>query len=277
MARKTLYERIDSLGVNIILEYQALINLLKIENSIFLYTSYTLLEYIDRSYFRDLPADFRSPYLSAKDMMKALGLGDSSCSMDDLFLLAEFCVAILPHEHITRREDLRKQAKTIITNILTFLEKLNYEFKEIDRGRKIIVEKNPAVTQAVEIVNDDATAITLIEYNHYALKGNLAEKRKILTALGSYIEPILKSRVLQNAGYKQLESDVGFMLNNFNVRHNNKEGAKAQDYIIGLNKKQQEEWYDKIYNAILSVIIIKDHIPTQNNIADLKSKYTWRT
>ena len=276
VARKTLYERIDSLGVNVSLEYEALIKLLKFEESIFQYRFYTLLEYIDKNYFRELPANFRSPYLSANDMMKDLGLGNTSYTMDNLFLLAEFCVAILPHEHITQREDLYKQAKTIFTNISSFLEKLNYEFIEIDGERKIIVEKNHAVTQAVEIVNDNATAIALIEYNHYALKGYLDEKRKILTALGSYIEPILKSRSLQNAGYKQLESDVGFMLNNFHVRHNNKEGAKAQDYITGLDKKQLEEWYDRIYNAILSVIIINDHIPVQNNIADLKSKYTWR-
>lgn len=277
MARKTLYERLDSLGVNVRSEYRALIWLLKIEENIFQYTSYSVIRYINQTYFRDLPADFRSPFLSVEEMMVALGLSDVSYSLDDLLLLAEFCVAILPHKYIIQREDLHRQANTIFSNIFSFLEKLNYELKEIDGGRKIIVEKNPATTQAVEVVTDNSTAIALIEYNHYALKGDLEEKRRILTALGSYIEPILKSRALQNAGYKQLESDVGFMLNNFHVRHNNKEGAKAQDYIVGLNNKQLEEWYDKIYNAILSVIIINEHIPAQNNIAELKSKYNWRT
>lgn len=58
MARKTLYERIDSLGVNVRLEYEALIRLLKIEKNIFQHTFYTLIDYIDKNYFRDLPADF---------------------------------------------------------------------------------------------------------------------------------------------------------------------------------------------------------------------------
>ena len=278
MARKTLYQRLDGLGVAVAAEYDALIRLLKVEEKIASYYSvYSLIKYINNNYFRDLPADFRSPYLSVEEMMCALDLRDKSASLDDLFLLSELLIALLPEKHIKKKEDLRQQAITIFENIFSFLEKLNYEIKEIDDGRKIIVEKNPATTQAVGIVTENSTAIALIEYNHYALKGDLEEKRRILTALGSYIEPILKSRVLQNAGYKQLESDVGFMLNNFHVRHNNKEGAKAQDYIIGLNAKQLEEWYDKIYNAILSVIIINEHIPAQNNIAELKPKYNWRT
>ena len=278
MARKTLYQRLENLGVTVTAEYKALIRLLKEERNIFkYYSSHTLIQYIDTEYFRDLPANFRSPFLSVEEMMQALNLRDSSASLDELFLLSELLIALLPEKHIKKKEDLYQQAITIFENIFSFLEKLNYELKEIDGGRKIIVEKNPATTQAVEIVTDDSTAIALIEYNHYALKGDLEEKRRILTALGSYIEPILKSRVLQNAGYKQLESDVGFMLNNFHVRHNNKEGAKAQDYIVGLNNKQLEEWYDHIYNAILSIIIINEQIPVQNNIVTLKSTYTWKT
>ena len=101
--------------------------------------------------------------------------------------------------------------------------------------------------------------------------------RNILTTLGSYIEPILKSRVLQSAGYKQLESDVGFMLNCFHVRHNNKIGPKAQEYIVALTDKQLEKWYDDLYNAILSVIIINDHIPVQTELASLKTSYKWKT
>jgi hypothetical protein len=277
MARKTLYQRLDNLGVSVAAEYDALIRLLKVEQNIFNYRFYPLIHYINKNYFRDLPADFRSPYLSVEEMMQALDLRDKSASLDDLFLLSELLIALLPEKHIKKKEDLYQQAITIFENIFSFLEKLNYELKEIDGGRKIIVEKNPATTQAVEIVTDNSTAIALIEYNHYALKGDLEETSRILTALGSYIEPVLKSRVLQNAGYKQLESDVGFMLNNFHVRHNNKEGAKAQDYIVGLNNRQLEEWYDHIYNAILSVIIINEHIPVQNNIVTLKSTYIWRT
>ena len=277
MARQTLYERLDSLGVDVHYEYTALITLFKVEQSVIhAHRHYSLIGYVNNVYFRNLPSQFRAPYLSVEEMMDALGIRDESESLDDLFLLSELLVALLPQKRTIENMDAFQQAHTIIANILAFTEKLNYELYEIEKGREIIVAKNPATTQAVEIVEDLPTSLALIEYNHYTLKGNLEEKRRILTALGSYIEPILRSRALQNAGYKQLESDVGFMLNSFHVRHNNKEGAKAQDYIIGLNAKQMEEWYDKIYNAILSVIIINDHIPMQEKIAELKSNYNWR-
>lgn len=278
MARKTLYERLDSLGVNVHDEYVALIMLLKIERGVvYSHTRHTLIEYINDFYFRRLPPQFRAPHLSVEEMMEVLELGDESNSLDELFLLSELLIALLPDEYIAKNDDVFQQAMTIVTNILAFLEKLNYQLHTFEDGRCIIVEKNPATTQAVEIVEDTPTSIALIEYNHYALKGDLDEKRRILTALGSYIEPILRSRALQNAGYKQLESDVGFMLNNFHVRHNNKNGAKAQDYIVSLNDTQLEEWYDKLYNAILAVIIINDHIPTQTGIESLKKTYNWRS
>ena len=108
-------------------------------------------------------------------------------------------------------------------------------------------------------------------------KGDLDKKRKILASLGGYVEPTLKSRVLQNSGYKQLESDIGFVLNNFNIRHNNKTGAKAQDYIISCSDKELEGWYDKAYNMLVAVIIINEHISVQQELAEIKSKYKWKS
>lgn len=278
MARINLYDKLGALGVQVNKEYHALIKLFKSEKNINLaYTDHTLLWYIDEYYFRSLPREFRAPHLSVHDMMIALKIKDESNSLDDLLFLSEFLIALLPEEYISRNKQVRQQAYVIFENIVSFLEKLNYELFEMENGRIIIVQKNPATTQAVEIVEDTPTSLALIEYNHHALKGNLDEKRRILTALGSYIEPILKSRALQNAGYKQLESDVGFMLNNFHVRHNNKNGAKAQDYIVTLSDDQLEEWYDKLYNAILAVIIINDHISTQTGIESLKKTYNWKS
>ncbi len=143
------------------------------------------------------------------------------------------------------------------------------------KDRVVIYPQNASLEKAIDLCEDEDVQWQLIRYVREDLK--MAEKRNILTALGSYIEPILKARSLQNAGYKQLESDVGFMLNCFHVRHNNKDGAKAQDYIVTLSEKELEEWYDKLYNAIISVIIINDHISAQTELATLKTSYNWKT
>ena len=130
---------------------------------------------------------------------------------------------------------------------------------------------------AAQLVTDTAVAFDLIEYNHFAIKGHLAEKKAILISIAGYIEPILNSKVLSTAGYKQLESDAGFVFNNFHIRHNNKEGSKANDYIATISNKDLEEWYDKAYELAVSVIIINDYLSIGNDIAEIKPKYTWRT
>ena len=158
------------------------------------------------------------------------------------------------------------------------MEQTNHELKRSPKynNNYIIVEKNKATTLAAEIVEDDETAYDLIEYNHYALKGDLETKKKILATLGTYIEPILLSKVLSNNGYGKLESNAGFMLNNFHIRHNNKEGTKANDYIVAINDDDLETLYDKTYDAILSVIIINEHIPVSKEIKSLKETYTFK-
>lgn len=158
--------------------------------------------------------------------------------------------------------------------INTLEKKLGLTTRTMD-GRVLLYPENATLEKAIESCEDEDVQWEMIRYVREKL--GLSEKRKVLTELGNHIEPILKSRALQKAGYNQLESDVGFMLNSFHVRHNNKVGAKAQDYIVSLNDTQLEEWYDKLYNAILAVIIINDHIPTQTGIESLKKTYNWRS
>ena len=74
------------------------------------------------------------------------------------------------------------------------LEKANYEAVELpdNKKRKVIVSKNSAAVLAIEIVEDTATATNIFEYNHFAIKGYLEGKRRILNAIATYVEPMLK-------------------------------------------------------------------------------------
>lgn len=141
----------------------------------------------------------------------------------------------------------------------------------------VIIEKNKAAAEAAELVEDENTIIELLEYNRFALKGDLSEKRKILNSIAQYIEPLLRSRKLQRAGYSQLESDAGFLANSFHIRHNNKTGAKAQEFIVNLSDSDLESWYDKSYSVFLSVIMLSEQIDVAGEIKTLKSTYNWKT
>lgn len=258
-------------------EYETLWYLFFEEESVVVYySSYTLADYIDEKYFRNL--SFRGSFASLNDMMAAVGLYKrSAVDTNKLFIFCELLVAVMfDHKAIEHVYPMCEQRSTILSNINHILEKTNHEFQQDADAHNIIVEKNKIATMAAQLVNDTPVAFDLIEYNHFAIQGHLAEKKKILTSVAGYIEPILKSKALSNAGYKQLESDTGFVFNNFHIRHNNKEGAKAQDYIVSISGRDLEEWYDKAYELALSVIIINDYLAIGKDVADIKAKYTWR-
>lgn len=274
--RKNLFELLAQRDFDITEEYRTLWYLFAEEHSVAIYTYlHPLPEYINKYYFRELP--FRGSFTNVEEIMKGIGLEKYSLvDMDKLLLFCEFLIAILPEKIAPKDSYFSKQRNAILGNIRHILDQTNHEIILDSDNNQIIVEKNKSATLAAEIVEDTAVSIDLITYNHYALKGNLAEKKKILTAIGSYIEPILKSRALDKAGYKQLESDTGFVLNCFHIRHNNKTGAKEQEYIKTLSDTELEKWYDRAYDMMIAVILINEHIPVQEEIKELKGKYTWR-
>ena len=274
--RKTFYELLDSFGVDAFREYSRLNNLFFGERISTPLGPCTMQRYINERYFRGFK--FRGTYTDISEMIDDI-IPDIN-TLDDLFIYCEFLLAVLFDSSIMQDKCIDRQAAIIVENIVTIMEKTNYEL--FNKGTKeepryIIVEKNKATTLAAEIVDDKAISIDLIEYNRYSLKGDLEAKRRLLDAIGHYIEPILRAHTLKSNGYAQLESDAGFLLNNFHIRHNNKEGGKAQDYIVRIHDYILEEWYDKAYGTLLSVIIINDQIRVTSELAALKRDYEWRT
>ena len=271
--RKNFYDILDEMDFDPEDEFQRLYSLFTSE---YIFYNVTLYRFVDQYHFRKLP--FRGTFTSLAQLMDAV-LPYGYCHCDDLYLLCELLVGILSFNAIAEDTHVTSIRNTIVENIAKIMEKSNHELKQIP-GEKfdkyIVVEKRKDTTLAVEIVGDGTIAYDLIEYNHYALKGDLAAKKKLLTSIGAYIEPILNSKVLSQAGYKKLESDAGFILNNFNIRHNNMEGTKQQDYTSSLNPDQLEAWYDKAYDTAIAVIIMKDHLSVEAELTQLKKDYQWK-
>ena len=273
--RKDFYDIIGEMNFNIIKEYETLLALFEEEKMPF--WGMTLKKYIDTHYFRSLK--FRGTYISLDDFMDDFDLNIPSNELNDLFVFCEFLIAILPKSKLSENMYLKNYAMVILGNINIILERTNHKLVNISstENKIIIIENNKITSLASEITGDTNVSFDILEYNHHALKGDLDKKKKILTSIGLYIEPILKSRALQKSGYKQLESDAGFVFNNFHIRHNNKEGAKSQEYITKLNVSELEEWYDKAYEIALAVIIINNHLKVESKLAELKSNYKWKT
>lgn len=273
--RRNFYDLLSQREFKINREYETLWRLFCVEpcyqaNS----HKYSLSTWINESFFRSL--SFRGSFTSLSNMMDELGiLARSTTDIDVLLLFCELIYAVIPWHSINCTKTILNQVETITHNINYILEQTNHEFRKDSEGRDIIVEKNKAATLAAELVDNDTVAFELIEYNHFALKGDLEGKRKLLASIAAYIEPILRDHTLQKKGYKQLESDAGFLFNNFHIRHNNKVGNTAKEYITSISGHELEEWYDKAYEVALSVIIINDYLSINQEISDVKTKYSW--
>lgn len=55
-----------------------------------------------------------------------------------------------------------------------------------------------------------------------------------------------------------------------NIRHNNKEGKNASEYVANLTDEELESWYDKTYQMMLLSILELDNIERNKKVKELK-------
>lgn len=150
-------------------------------------------------------------------------------------------------------------------NIQILLDQMHYQKKVFAKEEKLIlVPKNPAATSVAEI-SDDETAMAILMYNHHTLKGDLEAKRKILYSIAKEYEPLLSKPI---DGFKEYFVKATNMLNNLDIRHNNKEGKHKNNLVINLENDELEKWYDELYQLLLFCVLIKDNIERKNNIEE---------
>lgn len=159
--------------------------------------------------------------------------------------------------------------KILDENIDAALEHLNFCKKEFEKEERIIlVEKNASATAVAEIMDED-TGCKVIEYNHHLLKGNIDKKKEILLQLANKYEGI-KSNI--KSSNKQLDDNIGFMLNNIHIRHNNKSGKNKKEYVSKMRKDTIEKWYDETYQMLLLAFLLNEQTDRSKKISQLKEK-----
>lgn len=107
----------------------------------------------------------------------------------------------------------RKFISRVIENTLECMEDIGYVPLEKE-GITIFVKKDAGADSVAEIVEKEL-AYSVLEYNHYTLKGELQRKKSILKAMADDIEPQRKEL---NHINKNFASDLFQLLNKF-IRH----------------------------------------------------------
>lgn len=211
----------------------------------------------------------RGTCLSAEDMMKKLeltglkALADEGkiCKLEYICNMVNLVNTKLFSPHFTKTREFLMFEQNI--NIL--LEHLNYEKHVFEEDEKVIlIPKNPAATAVAEISSED-TAIAILMYHHASLEGKLAEKKDILRRIAQEYEPTLDKPI---EGFTDYFKTANNMLNNLDIRHNNRDGKNKKELVLNLTDLELENWYDELYQLLLFCVLIKDNKERKDKMAE---------
>lgn len=276
--RKSIFD-IASESINISNEVDRIVQLSLKECSVFFLKTYTLFDYVDRYCFSKW--NQRGHFIDLKDLLETINYNSlkqqaKSGDVDSFITLIELTYNMwaLAYKDIKKRnsncngEDGFYHLQKVMLNNLN---KYNHKVFACD-DRFLVIEDKPEVTAVAEVV-DQSLALDVIKYNHRSLQGEVELKKAILLTMGAEIEPRRDELEKLN---KQLASDIFFMLNNMNVRHNNcneSDTAKYQKLVAEMDKKQLEGWYDELYQMLLLAFLLLDNIERTKRVKELKDKF----
>lgn len=246
----------------------------------FIEYNYSIEEFVDKYAFKYWKA--RGTFINLSDLFDELNIDDLFQYVEpiekDLLLYLEYVANVLflvdkariPNDASCYGTDIKDVAEK---NLSILLEWLNYEQNiDYDSERVILVKKNVAAESVAEIVNDDLATL-ILQYNHFMLEGDLDSKKSILLDIGQALEPLRDNLKQCN---KALETNIFFMLNNLNIRHNNR--SKTQDskhykeYVAKMRKDKLEAWYDDLYQMMLLAYLEMDGQERTKRVDELKKK-----
>lgn len=276
--RKSIFD-IAAKSINISNEVDRIVTMsLSEKNLYYAPYDYTIFEFVDKYCFRDW--DYRGHFVDVKDFLESIEYnsirkdaknGDINAFMTLIELTYNFW--LLTHNNLSSEGTHSKWQKNyyhLRDVMLDNLEKYNHT-AYIDDERVLVIEDKPEVTAVAEIVEEDL-ALDIIRYNHRSLQGDVELKKSILISLGAELEP--KRKDLQQLN-KQLSEDIFFMLNNMNVRHNNrskKDKGKYKEYVAKMSKTRLEKWYDELYQMMLLAFLLLDNVERASKVKELKDK-----
>lgn len=208
----------------------------------------------------------RGSCIHCPDMRQELGidtiLKQNELSTDEIILCLEYYVNILnifATKWLPQSSgyEVNNNLSLLQTNIDLLLEHMNFMKHNLEVEEKILLlPKDPAAISVAEIAPKDIS-FAILKYNHASLKGQLEEKRRLLQSIANEYEALLNN---PPTGFGEYFKTAKGLLNNLNIRHNNKTGKNKNDLVINASPKALENDYDELYQMLLFCVLTKDNI-----------------
>lgn len=284
--RRNFAEILKNAKIDIKSEYQKLYGLLY-DRSIQVSTVNRISAYDELSE-RFIGFYFRGTCLSIDEFNDMHGFrferDPSDFNIDHLISLCEYIYNMLMGYQSTQLSFGRTMSVgPAVINVQFYLEQINQVIEKIgymqtmEDNFTIFIEKSPAVIAVAEsaLIPEDLS-YRLISYNHYTMKGNIDAKKAVLQRL----YPILEAKHEDlNKADKSLKSDLFYIFNNLNIRHNNVNPelkGKYKAYVAQMSNEELERWCDEAYQMCLLAFLQLEHLDRKSEFdrlkADIESK-----
>ncbi|MBR3003112.1 MAG: hypothetical protein IKF38_06130 [Clostridia bacterium] len=136
--------------------------------------------------------------------------------------------------------------KMMVDLVYELLDGLNYEVIQKEDYQCFIIKKNVDAEETAKVLEDEELSSKILQYNNYSIVNDLDAKKSILISMADYFEGN-KFKIKNN----DLEKNISFALNNFNIRHNNKIGKNENEFIKKISDDDLINLYDETYFMLL--------------------------
>lgn len=213
--------------------------------------------------------DFRNTCISLNDFDETnnfhFDAEPEEFDIDYLISFCEYSYNLVYNLAVLHRDKSYQQSKNYLAQVEKVIENIGYMASKQGNVTDF-VPKDQAAISVAEII-DPNLSYKVIEYNHHSMKGDLERKKAILLALADKLEP--KKSELENID-KTLKSNLFFLLNHMNIRHNNVETDGK--FVANMNNEELENWYDETYQVCLLAFLELDNVERNVRIKELKEK-----
>ncbi len=275
MERKNLAQILVEANIDIKREYDRLYSSFYLQKNQDMYGNYYSLQELCAANFINIP--FRGTCLNLDDFDDFYDIHfekvPSNFDLNYLILFCEYTYNFALYLNINMTPmhlGMNTPQQVYLQQIAKAIEAIGYMMVQKE-NITIMIPKSQEAIAVSEIVPSDLS-YKVIEYNHHALQGNIEAKKAILLLLANQLEP--KRNQLKNVN-RLLETNIFFLYNSMNIRHNNCDinSNSYKEYTANMSKKNLEIWYDEIYQLSLLAFLELDNIERINRIEELKRHY----
>ncbi len=167
-------------------------------------------------------------------------------------------------------ENIVKQLFFLDTQINNLIDLMQCEIKELDGFKNIVKKEEVAKIENAFDNSNRPIKNKFYEYIQTSNRINLDRKREILSSISNDWDGI-KNSIKNDIIRKQIIGDSGYLLNNFNIRHNNNDNNN----IAKIPEKKLIEIYDIVYKYFLYAYTIFNIQELSCEVERIKKKYNF--